>query len=86
MAESLKAVIPRRSALVAKAQIATVHITLPYLYARTGDRFASCIEHSAGKHNDFATGLLDLACNLDQITVDVIEAHPCQRIEWSLGS
>jgi hypothetical protein len=67
-------------------QVASVHIALPDLDARAGDGFAARFEHSAGKCHYFATGLLDLTRDLDQITVNVIEAHPRQRVERSFGS
>jgi hypothetical protein len=86
VAVSLKAVITRRAALVSTMQIASVYIALPDLDARARDRFAARFEHSAGKRNNLATSLLDLTRDLDQITIDVIEAHPRQRVEWSLGS
>ena len=41
-------------------QVAAVHIALPDLDARARNGFAARFEHSAGKRNNLATGLLAL--------------------------
>ena len=83
VAVALEAAITRRPALVAMMQVAPVHIALPDLDARPSDRFSAAIEHPAGERDNFATGLLDLVRDLDQITIDVIQSHPCRRVERS---
>jgi hypothetical protein len=84
--ESLEPGIPGCSSLVRTMQVATINIALPDFDTRARDRFPTRIENSSAKCDDFTTGLFNLASDLDQVAVDILEAHLCRRIKRTFAS